>query len=466
MKLNNKLYAISPIDGRYSNQVNEIREIFSEYALFQYRIKIEIFWLEKLSRIPEIKEIPNLNKKTKIKLYNIIKNFNIKDAKKIKKIENIINHDIKALEYFLKKEISKIKELKKNIEFIHFACTSDDINNLAYALMLKDAKKNIFIPYWNKIIKKIKKIAKKYTKTALLTYTHGQIASTSTIGKEMTNFIYRMERQKYQLKKIKILGKMNGTVGNYNAHLAAYPNINWNKISKEFVNSLKITWNPYTTQIEPHDYISELLTCIIRFNIININLVSDIWRYISIKFFIQKYKKKEVGSSIMPNKINPIDFENAESNLKLSNSIMQHLSTNLPISRWQRDLRDSTLLRNIGLSFAYSIIAYKKIIKGISTLKINKKYIKKKINDNWQILTEAIQTIMRSYKIKKPYEKLKKITRGKKITKKDVKKFINKLSIPKKEKNKLKKITPENYIGNAINLTKDMEKYINKLKNQ
>lgn len=465
MKLNNQLYAISPIDGRYSNQVNEVREIFSEYALFKYRIKIEIFWLEKLSTISEIKEIPNFNQKTKQKLYNLIKNFNTKNVKKIKEIEKNINHDIKALEYFLKEKIYNIKKLKKNIEFIHFACTSDDINNLSYALMLKDAKKKIFIPHWNKIIKKIKQIAKKNIKTKLLTYTHGQAASTSTLGKEMTNFIYRMERQKIQLKKTKILGKINGTIGNYNAHIAAYPNINWNKISEEFVTSLKLTWNPYTTQIEPHDYIAEMLACIIRFNTININLVSDIWRYISIKFFTQKHKKKEVGSSIMPNKINPIDFENAESNLKLSNTIMQHLSNNLPISRWQRDLRDSTMLRNIGMAFAYSIIAYKKILKGISTLKVNKKYIKKEINNNWQILSEAIQTVMRKYKIKKPYEKLKIFTRGKKITHDDIKKFINKLSIPKEEKNRLKKITPENYIGNALYLTKNIEKYINKLKN-
>ncbi|MXP50989.1 adenylosuccinate lyase [Pantoea sp. SoEX] len=447
---------ISPIDGRYRDELSELRNIFTEYNLLQYRVKIEIHWLQKLSDTTEIQEVPLFCKETKDFLNKIINNFNIDDANRIKSIERDINHDVKAVEYFIKEKIAKFPSLYKISEFVHFACTSEDINNLSYAILLKKARHDIIIPYWKKLIKEIKILAKKYRDITVISRTHGQPATPSTIGKEMANTVFRMQRQLKKLDKIEILGKMNGAVGNYNAHVFSYPEVNWLKLTKEFVTSFDIKWNPYTTQIEPHDYIAELLNCIILFNNILIDFNRDIWGYISLNYFKQKIKNKEIGSSTMPHKINPIDLENSEGNLGISNAMMQHLANKLPISRWQRDLTDSTVLRNIGSSMGYSILAYKSALKGIAKLEINKHPIITELNNNWSILAEPIQTIMRRYGINKPYEKLKNLTRGNYITALNIYDFINELDIPEKEKIRLKQLTPSNYIGYAGKLVDNL----------
>ncbi|WP_348666642.1 adenylosuccinate lyase [Arsenophonus symbiont of Ornithomya chloropus] len=447
------LTTISPIDGRYSDQVNILRPIFSEFALLKYRIEIEIRWLQKLATCSEIQEIPSFTNNANNYLNKIIINFNENDAMQIKKIEKKINHDVKAVEYFLKEKLKCIPELKKVIEFIHFACTSEDINNLAYALILKNTRNKILLPYWRKIIKKIKKMATLYAALPMLSRTHGQIATPTTIGKEFANFAYRMERQYQQFIKIDILGKFNGAVGNYNAHLSAYPNINWPLFSKKFVSSLNIKWNPFTTQIEPHDYIAELFNCIARFNTIVLDFNQDIWGYLALENFTQKINESEVGSSTMPHKINPIDFENAEGNLGLANSLLNYFSNKLPISRWQRDLTDSTVLRSLGIAIAYSFIAYQATLQGLNKLETNNKKIFSELDSHWEVLGEAIQTVMKRYGIKDAYEKLKNITRGKNITQNDIKQFIDSINLPKKEKERLKIMTPANYIGDAIKIT-------------
>ncbi|WMY95538.1 MAG: adenylosuccinate lyase [Arsenophonus sp.] len=446
------LTSISPIDGRYSDQVNILRPIFSEFALLKYRIEIEIRWLQKLAECSKIQEIPLFTNDANIYLNKIIINFNENDAIKIKKIEKKINHDVKAVEYFLKEKIKCIPELKKVIEFIHFACTSEDINNLAYALILKNTRNKILLPYWKKIINKIRKMAVFYASLPMLSRTHGQVATPTTIGKEFANFAYRMDRQYRQFIKIDILGKINGAVGNYNAHLSAYPNINWPLFSKEFVTSFNIKWNPFTTQIEPHDYIAELFNCIARFNTILLDLTKDIWGYLALENFTQKIQEDEVGSSTMPHKINPIDFENAEGNLGLANSLLNYFANKLPISRWQRDLTDSTVLRSLGVAISYSFIAYQTILKGLNKLETNNKKISFELDSHWEVLGEAIQTVMKRYGIKNAYEKLKTITRGKNITQNDIKKFIDSINLPKQEKERLKKMAPANYIGYAIKM--------------
>lgn len=451
MKLS-ALNAISPIDGRYSKKLIMLRPLFSEFAFLKYRLKVEISWIKKLSKCSTIKEVPKFNSYINQYLNKILRNFNEKDALKIKKIEKKINHDTKAIEYFLKKKIARTSKLKKISEFIHFACTSEDINNIAYAIILKKTQNKIIIPQWKKIINYLKKMSFSYRKIPFLAKTHGQPASTTTIGKEFANFVYRMKEQYKRFLNIKILGKMNGSVGNYNAHVLAYPNINWKKISKEFVRSFGIEWNPFTTQIEPHDYIVELCDSIVHFNNILINLNRDIWGYISLNYFKQKFHSKEVGSSTMPHKINPIDFENSEGNLGLSNALLNHMANKLPITRWQRDLSDSTVLRNLGVTISYSILAYQSLLNGLKKIEINKKTLLQELNLNWQILSEAIQIIMKKNKIKNSYEKIKLLTRGKKINKNKIKKIIKNLNLPKKDKNKLKKINPENYIGDAINI--------------
>lgn len=457
------LTAISPIDGRYNKQVTSIKKVFSEYALIKFRLEIEIKWLKKLSSIKTIKEVHTFSKEEILFLDKIITNFNIKDALYIKNIEKKINHDVKAIEYFLKEKLLTHNKLNLVTEFVHFACTSEDINNLSYATMLKIAKYNLIIPIWNKIILYIKTLSIKYKKISLLSRTHGQPATPSTMGKELAIFAFRMQRQLIQLKKTVILGKINGTVGNYNAHYAAYPKINWHKISKSFVCSLGIQWNPFTTQIESHDYIAELLNCITRFNDILIDFTRDIWGYISLNYFKQKINSDdEVGSSIMPHKINPINFENAEGNLGLSNAIFTYISSKLLTSRWQRDLTDSTILRNIGLGISYSFIAYDSSIIGISKLKLNLLVLKTDLEKNWSVIAEPIQTLMRRYGIKNSYEKLKKITRGKKINEKIIKNFIKKLNIPYKIKKRLIKISPINYIGYADRLVEEINNFISK----
>ncbi|QIQ41851.1 MAG: adenylosuccinate lyase [Buchnera aphidicola (Microlophium carnosum)] len=453
----NPLTAISPIDGRYNTLTILLRNIFSEFGFLKYRLNVEIQWLKKIINTPQILEIQNIQHTEILFLDNIIKEFNEHDAILIKNIEKKTNHDIKALEYFLKNKISKSKNLFEISEFVHFGCTSEDINNIAYALMVRDARDQIILPLWHKIIDILKKMSFKYKNHPILSLTHGQPATPSTMGKEITNFFYRMKRQSIILKKIEILGKINGSTGNYNAHLAAYPNINWHKISKEFITSFGITWNPYTTQIEPHDYIAEFFSCMSLFNTILIDFNRDMWGYISRNYFTQRLIDCEIGSSIMPHKINPIDFENSEGNLGLSNSLMNHMITKLPISRWQRDLSDSTVLRNLGVAISYSIIAYHSVLSGISKLEINESQLLKNLDENWSVLSEPIQTVMRRYGIKNAYEQLKTLTRGKEINKNIIHIFISNLNIPEKEKKRLKKITPFNYIGGAIQLINEIE---------
>jgi len=451
------LTAISPIDGRYSTLTVLLRNIFSEFSFLKYRLNIEIEWLKKIISMSQILEIKNIQYKDTFFLDNIVKEFNEKDAIFIKNIEKTTNHDVKALEYFLKNKISKSKNFLLVSEFVHFGCTSEDINNVAYALMIKDARDKIILPLWTKIINVLKKMVFRYQNSPLLSLTHGQPATPSTMGKEIANFYYRMQRQYIILTKIEILGKMNGSTGNYNAHLAAYPQINWHKISKDFIMSLGINWNPYTTQIEPHDYIAEFFSCISLFNTILIDFNRDMWGYISLNYFKQKLIDCEIGSSIMPHKVNPINFENSEGNLGIANALMNHMITKLPISRWQRDLSDSTVLRNLGVAISYSVIAYYSVLSGIDKLEINEFQLLKNLDQNWSILSEPIQTVMRRYGIKNAYEKLKKLTRGKEINKDIIHSFISSLKIPEKEKKRLKNITPRNYIGAASTIINEIK---------
>lgn len=446
------LTAISPIDGRYGDKVDVLRSIFSEFGLLKYRVLVEVRWLQKLSEIDQIKEVPAFSQKANDYLNAIAANFNEQDAQRIKTIERTTNHDVKAVEYFLKEKAAELPELQAVSEFIHFACTSEDINNLSHALMLKEARDNVILPFWRRLTDEVTHSAVQYRDISLLSRTHGQPATPSTVGKEFANVAYRMERQYKQLAQTEILGKINGAVGNYNAHLAAYPDVNWHEISESFVTSLGIQWNPYTTQIEPHDYIAEIFNCVARFNTILLDFDRDIWGYIALNHFKQKTIAGEIGSSTMPHKVNPIDFENSEGNLGLANAVLSHLANKLPISRWQRDLTDSTVLRNLGVGVAYSLIAYQSTLKGMSKLEVNKDRLFDELNHNWEVLAEPIQTVMRRYGIEKPYEKLKELTRGKRVDAKGMTDFIESLSIPEEEKTRLKKLTPDNYIGDAIKL--------------
>ena len=450
------LTALSPIDGRYGDKTTELRTIFSEYGLLKYRVQVEVRWLQKLANQADILEVPTLSEQATKHLNEIVDNFNEQDAIRIKTIERTTNHDVKAVEYFLKEKVNTNEELQAINEFIHFACTSEDINNLSYALMLKTARDTVLIPYWNKLIVTITTQAKTYRDLPLLSRTHGQPATPSTIGKEFANVVYRLKRQLKQLESIEILGKINGATGNYNAHMVAYPQINWHKFSEEFVTSLGLQWNPYTTQIEPHDYIAEYFDCIARFNTIMIDFDRDVWGYIALNHFKQKTVAGEIGSSTMPHKVNPIDFENSEGNLGLANAIMSHLGSKLPISRWQRDLTDSTVLRNLGVGIGYAIIAYQSTLKGLNKLEVNQEHLLDELNRNWEVLAEPIQTVMRRYAIEKPYEKLKELTRGKRVDAQGMQQFIDSLALPEHEKARLKQLTPANYIGFAINFVDEL----------
>ena len=449
------LTAISPIDGRYSVQTDPLRSVFSEYGLIHNRVKIEILWLIALSKDKEIKEIPKFSAKTILKLNNVIKSFNQKDAQAIKKIEKVTNHDVKAIEYWLKDSFKNEKEIIKVNEFIHFACTSEDINNLAYALMLKEGLHKVLIPSIESILKQTSMYSIKFSEISMLAKTHGQTASPTTMGKEFANIAYRLKRQIIQLKNQDLLGKINGAVGNFNAHISAYPKKNWQKFSKEFITSIGLVYNPYTTQIEPHDFMAEIFHNISRVNTILIDFNRDIWTYISNGYFKQKTIKNEVGSSTMPHKVNPIDFENSEGNLGISNALLNHFSEKLPISRLQRDLTDSTVLRNIGSAFSFSLIAYKSCLKGLTKLEINKVRINQDLDQAWEVLAEPIQTVMRKNGIKEPYEKLKDLTRGNlNINKESLHSFIKTLNLPEEDKDYLLNLTPHNYIGNAKTLSK------------
>ena len=405
------LTAISPIDGRYSSKCDALRDIFSEYGLLKYRVQVEVTWLKKLAACEGIPEVPALSAEASDFLDGIVKNFSINDAQRIKDIEKTTNHDVKAVEYFLKEQVAKVPELAKISEFIHFSCTSEDINNNSHGLMLLNGRDQVLLPALRQIIEAVKELAHRYRDLPMLSRTHGQPATPTTLGKEMANVCYRLYRQYEQIRDVKILGKINGAVGNYNAHMVAYPNVDWRKFSEEFVTSLGLQWNPYTTQIEPHDYVAELFNAIARFNTILMDFDRDIWGYISIGHFKQKTIAGEIGSSTMPHKVNPIDFENSEGNIGIANALFAHLGQKLPVSRWQRDLTDSTVLRNIGVAFGYSMIAYQSSLKGISKLEANPDNLAEDLDHNWEVLAEPFQTVMRKYAVEKPYEKLKALTR-------------------------------------------------------
>ena len=444
------LFALSPLDGRYKNKCEELGPIFSEFGLMHYRLKVEISWLKKLADCDKFSGLESLSPQNLIRLTELCESFNLKDAKRIKDIEKQTNHDVKAVEYFIKEKCKDDPALQNILEFVHFACTSEDINNLAYALMLKEGRNLVMLPIMEEIISNLSELALAYSKQPLLSRTHGQPASPTTIGKEFANVVYRLRKQKTLIKNIEILGKINGAVGNYNAHMIAYPEIDWPSFAQEFVSGLGLKLNPYTTQIEPHDYIAEILDAFSRFNTILIDFNRDIWGYISLNYFKQKLIEGEIGSSTMPHKVNPIDFENSEGNLGLANAIFGHLSDKLPISRWQRDLTDSTVLRNLGTGFGYSLIAYHSSLKGLTKLELNESAIDEDINDCWEILAEPIQTVMRRYKVAQPYEKLKELTRGKSIDQQTIQEFVQNLDIPEDAKFALLTLTPRTYLGNAI----------------
>jgi adenylosuccinate lyase len=443
------LTAISPIDGRYAAKSEALRSVFSEYGLIHHRVIVEIRWLQALSRSQAIGEVPVFSKTADNLLESIIESFDLAHAKRIKEIEKTTNHDVKAVEYFLKEQVADSPELSKIAEFIHFACTSEDINNLSHALMLKTGIDQIFMPALSQVTESIRKQAHQHADVAMMSRTHRQPASPTTLGKEMANVVYRLERQITQMSKLDMLGKINGAVGNYNAHLSVYPGVDWPGFAKQFVESLGIRFNPYTTQIEPHDYIAELFDTLCRCNTILIDFSRDIWSYISIGYFKQKTIAGEVGSSTMPHKVNPIDFENAEGNLGIANAILGHLSQKLPISRWQRDLTDSTVLRNLGSGLAYSMIALDSLQRGLSKLEVNHAAISLDLSQNWEVLAEPIQTVMRRYGVEQPYEKLKALTRGQKINAHVIREFVQDLDIPDHAKQLLIDMTPDSYIGNA-----------------
>ena len=451
------LTAVSPVDGRYGSKTTELRGIFSEFGLLKYRVQVEVRWLQKLASTDHIQEVPAFSDTANKVLDTIVAEFNETDAARIKEIERTTNHDVKAVEYFLKEKVAGTPELHAVNEFIHFACTSEDINNLSHALMLKEAREEVILPYCDKLIAELKRLALEYKTVPMMARTHGQPASPTTMGKEMANVMIRLQRQRDQIAAVSLLGKINGAVGNYNAHLSAYPEFDWHTLSEEFVTSLGIEWNAFTTQIEPHDYIAELFDAIARFNTILIDFDRDVWGYIALGHFKQKTVAGEIGSSTMPHKVNPIDFENSEGNLGLANAIFSHLAVKLPVSRWQRDLTDSTVLRNLGVGAGYSVIAYQASLKGISKLEVNEQSLLDELDNNWELLAEPIQTVMRRYGIEKPYEKLKELTRGKKVNQQVMAEFIDTLELSDEVKAQLKTLTPANYIGRAIEFVEQLE---------
>ena len=447
------LTAVSPVDGRYGSKTADLRAVFSEFGLIKARVTVEVRWLQKLAAHPQITEVPALSDEANALLNNLVDNFGLTEAERVKEIERTTNHDVKAVEYLIKERIADNAELAAVSEFVHFACTSEDINNLSHALMLKEGL-DVVLPVMQQVSDEIAALGREHAAEPMLSRTHGQTASPTTVGKEMANVAYRMQRQIKQLQNNEILGKINGAVGNYNAHLSAYADVDWAANAKEFVESLGLSFNPYTTQIEPHDYIAELFDAVCRFNTIIIDFDRDVWGYISLGYFKQKTIAGEVGSSTMPHKVNPIDFENSEGNLGIANAIMQHLAAKLPISRWQRDLTDSTVLRNMGVGFGYSLIAYQSTLKGISKLEINPTVLDADLESSWEVLAEPIQTVMRRYAIEEPYEKLKALTRGQEMNKETIQAFIDTLDMPQEAKDELKALTPQSYIGNAIDQAK------------
>lgn len=453
----NALTAISPVDGRYGSRTTELRDIFSEFGLIKFRVTVEVRWLQQMATIAGINEVPALSATANALLNSIVDNFSMADAERVKEIERTTNHDVKAVEYLLKEKVAGNAELAAISEFIHFACTSEDINNLSHGLMLTTARDQVLLPLMDQLLASIKALAVQYKTIPMMARTHGQPASPTTLGKEMANVYIRLQRQRNQVAAVEMLGKFNGAVGNYNAHLSAYPQLDWHQISEQFVTSLGLCWNPYTTQIEPHDYIAELFDAVARFNTILIDFDRDVWGYIALGHFKQRTIAGEIGSSTMPHKVNPIDFENSEGNLGVANAIFQHLASKLPISRWQRDLTDSTVLRNLGVGFGYTLIAYHATLKGISKLEVNEMNLLTELDQNWELLAEPVQTVMRRYGIEKPYEKLKELTRGKRISPEDLARFIDNLALPDAAKAELKQMRPDNYLGAAIALVDSLQ---------
>ena len=443
------LTAVSPVDGRYADRCAVLRPIFSEFGLIRHRILVEVRWLQWLAAHPGIPEVPPLSGHASHLLDGIVDDFNLDDARRVKNIERTTNHDVKAVEYFLKERIAGNAELEAVSEFIHFACTSEDINNLAYGMMLREARSQVLLPTMDRLIDEIADLAHRHADLPMLSRTHGQPASPTTLGKEMANTAARLRRQREQVSAVSLLGKINGAVGNYNAHLVTYPEVDWERTAREFVTSLGLEWNPYTTQIEPHDYIAELFDAVSRFNTVLLDFDRDVWGYISLGYFRQRTVAGEVGSSTMPHKVNPIDFENSEGNLGLANAVFAHLGSKLPISRWQRDLTDSTVLRNLGVGIAYSVIAWQATLKGITKLEANPQRLQQDLEENWEVLAEPIQTVMRRYGIEQPYEKLKELTRGRRVDRESLRAFIRSLEIPEEAKERLLRLTPADYVGNA-----------------
>jgi adenylosuccinate lyase len=449
------LTALSPLDGRYHGKVESLRGFFSEYGLIRYRVLIEIEWFKALSNEAGIKELPPLSPAAIAHLVQLAAQFSEADAEQIKTIERRTNHDVKAIEYWLRDKLAAIPETAKALEFIHFACTSEDINNLSHALMLNHSRSEVMLPTLQVLIERLQHLAHEHAELPMLCRTHGQTATPSTLGKEMANVVHRLRRAQARIAAVEILGKINGAVGNYNAHLSAYPDVDWEGFAQRFVEARGLTFNPYTIQIEPHDCMAELYDAYARANTILIDLNRDIWGYISLGYFKQKVVAGEVGSSTMPHKVNPIDFENAEGNLGLANALLKHLSEKLPVSRWQRDLTDSTVLRNMGVALGYTLLAYESCLKGLNKLEANPQRLAEDLNNSWEVLAEPIQTVMRRYNIENAYDKLKELTRGKGgINRESLGAFIQTLDIPAVEKQRLQALSPETYIGKAAELAK------------
>jgi len=444
------LTAVSPVDGRYGGKTADLRPIFSEYGLIRHRVQVEVRWLQALAAETGIPEVPPFSEHANNILDHIVEKFDQEDAQRVKNIERTTNHDVKAVEYFLKEKIAGNDELEAVSEFIHFACTSEDINNLSHALMLREGRGQVLLPQMDEVIGAVRRLAHEHAARPMLSRTHGQPASPSTLGKEMANVAARLQRQRETVADVKLLGKINGAVGNYNAHLSAYPELDWPGFARRFVESLGLDWNPYTIQIEPHDYMAELFQAVSRCNNILLDFCRDVWGYISLGYFKQKTVAGEVGSSTMPHKVNPIDFENAEGNIGIANAILDHLAHKLPVSRWQRDLTDSTVLRNLGVGLAHTAIALQSVQRGIGKLEANDARLAEDLNANWEVLAEPIQTVMRRYGVDRPYERLKELTRGQRVGPEELKRFVDGLEIPEEAKARLRELTPDGYIGNAV----------------
>jgi adenylosuccinate lyase len=443
------LTAVSPVDGRYGSKTADLRPIFSEYGLIRHRVLVEVRWLQALAAHPGIREVPPFSEHAAHLLERIVDGFSVEDAQRVKNIERTTNHDVKAVEYFLKEKVAGNAELEAVAEFIHFACTSEDVNNLAHGLMLREGRGQVLLPQVDDVIAAIRKLAHAHAELPMLSRTHGQPASPTTLGKEMANVAYRLHRQREQIVAVPLLGKINGAVGNYNAHLAAYPEIDWPAFAQGFVESLGLEWNPYTIQIEPHDYVAELFDAVRRLNTVLIDFARDVWGYISLGYFRQRTVAGEVGSSTMPHKVNPIDFENAEGNLGVANALFDFLANKLPVSRWQRDLSDSTVLRNLGVGIAHTSIALQSLVRGIGKLEADPARLAEDLDANWEVLAEPIQTVMRRYGVEQPYEKLKALTRGQRVSAASLRTFVEALDIPAPARDAILALSPADYTGNA-----------------